>query len=99
MACDDVKKQTRKDAVAFVKYIVENLQSRCPNVELYKAAKIFDPSNMPSSDHDFRVYGDSELDLLCTTYSDLVDYSKCVFKWDTLKESIKSSPVSSMQIS
>ena len=91
MACDDVKKQTGKDAVAFVKCIVENLQSCFPNVELYKAAKIFDPSNMPSSDHDFHAYGDSELDLLCTTYSDLVDYSKCVLKWDTLKESIKSS--------
>ena len=58
--------------------IVDNLRSRFLNVELYKAAMIFDPSNVPSSDHEFRTYGDSELELLCTTYSKLVDYSRCV---------------------
>ena len=88
-ACDD-KKQIEKDAVAFVNGIVDNLRSRFPNVELYKAAMIFDPSNIPS-DHEFRTYGDSELELLCTTYSNLVDYSRCVLEWDTLKEAKKSS--------
>ena len=56
-----------------------------------KAAMIFDPSNIPSSSDEFRTYGDKEKEVLCTTYSNLVDYAKCVLEWDTLKESIKSS--------
>ena len=35
---EGVKKQTEKDAVAFVRCIVENLHSRFPNVELFKSS-------------------------------------------------------------
>ena len=51
-----VKKQIEKDDVAFVKHIVENLRSRFPDVELFKAAAIFDPDNLPLSDQEFHTY-------------------------------------------
>jgi len=63
------KTTTERDTIAFVKGIVNNLRNRFPNVELYKAAMIFDPSNITSSVHEFRTYGESELVVLCTTYS------------------------------
>jgi translation elongation factor P/translation initiation factor 5A len=88
---DNVKVKTEKNARTFVKRVVENLQNRFPNVDLFKAAAIFDTINLPSSDLEFRSYGESELELLCTTYKDLVDYSKCVLEWDTFKETMKSS--------
>ena len=87
----EVAKQTEKDAVEFVRCVVDNLRSRFPDVELYKAAMIFDPSNLPSSDDEFCTYGEKEVELLCTTYSDFVDYAKCALEWDTLKQMIKSS--------
>ena len=69
---DSVNKQIEKDAVAFVKHIVKNLCSRFLNVELFKAAAIFYPGNLPLSDQEFRTYGDSELEHLCTMYLDVV---------------------------
>ena len=87
----DVAKQTEQDAVRFVRCVVDNLHSRFPDVELYKAAMIFDPSNLPSSDDEFVTYGEKEVEFLCMTYYNLVDYAKCVLEWDTLKQMIKSS--------
>ena len=52
---------------------------------------IFDPSNLPSSDDEFVTYGEKEVEFLCMTYYNLVDYAKCVLEWDTLKQMIKSS--------
>jgi hypothetical protein len=86
-----VAKQTEKDAVEFVRCVVDNLLSPFPDVELYKAAMIFDPSNLPSSDDEFCTYGEKEVELLCTTYSEFVDYAKCALEWDTLKQMIRSS--------
>ena len=39
----------------------------------------------------FCTYGEKEVELLCATYSDVVDYAKCALEWDTLQEAIKSS--------
>ena len=88
---ENIKKETEKDAMAFVRSVVHNLNNRFPNVELFKAACIFDPTVLPSSDEEFRTYGEKEVELLCCTYSNLVNYSKCALEWDTLKETMKSS--------
>ena len=45
----DVKKDTGKNVVAFIRAVMDNLRSRFPNVELLQASKIFDPTNLPSS--------------------------------------------------
>ena len=74
----DVEKNTEKNVVAFVRAAVDNLRSRFPNVELFQASKIFDATNLPSSLEEFCTYRDEELELLTTTYSELIDYSKCV---------------------
>ena len=37
------------------------------------------------------MYGDKELELLTTTYSELIDYSKCMFKWDMFKETMRAN--------
>ena len=47
----DVKKNTEKNVVAFIRAVVDNLHvhSCFPNVELFQASKILDPTNLPSS--------------------------------------------------
>ena len=87
----DVKKNTEKNAVAFVRAVVDNLCSHFPNVELFQASKTFDPTNLPSSPEEFRTYGDKELELLTTTYSELIDYFKCMLEWDMFKETTRAN--------
>ena len=87
----DVKKDTEKNVVAFVRAVVDNLHSRFSNMELFQASKIFDPTNLPSSLEEFHTYGDKELELLTMTYSELIDYSKCVLEWDMFKETMRAN--------
>ena len=49
-------------------------------MELYKAAMIFDPSHKLTFlvDDEFVTYGEKEVEFLCMTYYNLVDYAKCV---------------------
>ena len=69
---------------------MDNLCSCFPNVELFQASKIFDPTNFPSSPEEFRTYRDEELELLTMTYSELINYSKCVLEWDMFKETMRA---------
>ena len=77
--------------VAFVRAVVDNVHSHFPNVKLFQASKIFDPTNLPSSPEEFHTYGDKELELLTTTYSGLIDYFKCVLEWDMFKETLMAN--------
>ena len=83
--------ENEKNVVAFVRAVVDNVRSCFPNVELFQASKIFDPTNFPSSPEKFCTYRDKELELLTMTYSELIDYSKCMIEWDMFKETMRAN--------
>ena len=71
------KERTKRDAVKFIKAVIENVKARFPDNELVEASNIFDPKSLPTSDTDCATYGERELELLTGHYSTFVDSSLC----------------------
>ena len=49
------KERAKRDAVKFIKAVIENLKARFPDNELVEASNIFDPKSLPTSDTDLRM--------------------------------------------
>ena len=49
------KERTKRDAVKFIKAVIENLKARFPDNELVEASNIFNPKSLPTSDTDLRM--------------------------------------------
>ena len=85
------KKKLEKDVANFVQAIVNNLAAQFPSSNVIQAARIFDPTAVPTSDTDCAAYGESDLMLLTNQYSSFVDHNLCSLEWDTLKQCMKIS--------
>jgi len=71
------RKRLEKDVGNFVQAVVDNLTARFPHSEIIRAAKIFNPKSVPSSDADCVAYGESDLLFLTRQYSSFVNHNQC----------------------
>jgi hypothetical protein len=88
--------------INFAKALIQNLETRFPNSELYQSMRIFDPRELPQKESELSSYGDEEIDILSkyfglekqrsdgTVVKPFVDILESKKEWGMVKQVMKS---------